>query len=81
MEEKVREMQISSPKKVKDDEEDKYVIKEEVEDENIIYGENVNALFEHICDINKNSKTVCITGEIFNIENKRIKKWENTAYS
>ena len=48
MEEKVREMQISSPKKVKDDEEDKYVIKEEVEDENIIYGENVNALFEHI---------------------------------
>ena len=45
MEEKVREMQISSPKKVKDDEEDKYVIKEEVEDENIIYGENVNALF------------------------------------
>lgn len=27
MEEKVREMQISSPKKVKDDEEDKYVIK------------------------------------------------------
>ncbi|WP_343003870.1 PolC-type DNA polymerase III [Clostridium sp. 2218st1_F5_2218SCRN_220325] len=73
MEEKVREMQISSPKKVKDDEEDKYVIKEEVEDENIIYGENVNALFEHICDINKNSKTVCITGEIFNIEIKELK--------
>lgn len=73
MEEKVREMQISSPKKVKDDEEDKYVIKEEVEDENIIYGENVNELFEHICDINKNSKTVCITGEIFNIEIKELK--------
>lgn len=73
MEEKVREMQISSPKKVKDDEEDKNVIKEEVEDENIIYGENVNALFEHICDINKNSKTVCITGEIFNIEIKELK--------
>ena len=73
MEEKVREMQISSPKKVKDDEEDKSVIKEEVEDENIIYGENVNALFEHICDINKNSKTVCITGEIFNIEIKELK--------
>ena len=73
MEEKVREMQISSPKKAKDDEEEKYVIKEEVEDENIIYGENVNALFEHICDINKNSKTVCITGEIFNIEIKELK--------
>ena len=72
MEEKVREMQISSPTPV-EEEEEKYIIKEEHEDENLIYGENVNALFEHICDIDKNAKTVCIVGEIFNIETKELK--------
>ena len=70
MEEKVREMQISSPTPAYEEEE-KYIIKEEHEDENLIYGENVNALFEHICDIDKNAKTVCIVGEIFNIETNR----------
>ena len=72
MEEKVREMQISSPTPAYEEEE-KYIIKEEHEDENLIYGENVNALFEHICDIDKNAKTVCIVGEIFNIETKELK--------
>ena len=72
MEEKVREMQISSPTPV-EEEEEKYIIKEEHEDENIIYCEYVNALFEHISDIDKNAKTVCIVGEIFNIETKELK--------
>ena len=73
LEEKIKEMEISDSKK-EEDEEGAYVIKEEDrEDENIIYGENVNAIFEHICDINQNMRTVCIVGEIFNIEIKELK--------
>lgn len=73
MEEKIREIQITNSIPV-EEEEEKYIIKEEEEkDENLIYGENVNAIFEHICNIDKNDKTVCIIGEIFNIETKELK--------
>lgn len=77
LEEKIKEMEdeeSSSKKTLDKDEEKGYVIKDEEEkDENIIYGENVNAIFEHICDINKNSKTISIVGEVFNTEIKELK--------
>ena len=51
------------------DEEEGYVIKDEY-DEHMIYGEDVNSLVHPIKDLNQNSKTVAIVGEIFHIENK-----------
>ena len=53
-------------------EEEGYVIKDE-HDEHLIYGEDVNSLVHHIKDLNQNSKTVAIVGEIFNIENKELR--------
>lgn len=53
-------------------EEEGYVIKEE-KDEHMIYGEDVNSLVHHIKDLNQNSKTVAIVGEVFNIENKELR--------
>lgn len=55
-----------------EDEEEGYVIKDE-NDEHLIYGEDVNSLVHHIKDLNQNSKTVAIVGEIFNIENKELR--------
>ncbi len=54
------------------EEEEGYVIKDE-HDEHLIYGEDVNSLVHHIKDLNQNSKTVAIVGEIFNIENKELR--------
>ena len=54
------------------DEEEGYVIKDEY-DEHMIYGEDVNSLVYPIKDLNQNSKTVAIVGEIFHIENKELR--------
>ncbi len=40
---------------------------------NIIYGENVNAMVEKICDLNNSSGTVSIVGEIFDIDTKELR--------
>ncbi len=53
-------------------EEEGYIIKEE-HDEHLIYGEDVNSLVHHIRDINQNSKTVAVVGEVFHIENKELR--------
>ena len=58
--------------KEENDEEEGYVIKDEY-DEHIIYGEDVNSLVYPIKDLNQNSKTVAIVGEIFHIENKELR--------
>lgn len=54
------------------DDEEGYVIKDEY-DEHMIYGEDVNSLVHPIKDLNQNSKTVAIVGEIFHIENKELR--------
>ncbi|MGL5750463.1 MAG: PHP domain-containing protein, partial [Paraclostridium sp.] len=41
--------------------------------EEYIYGENVNAPIEKIVKINQNSGTVCIVGEVFDIEVKELR--------
>lgn len=53
-------------------EEEGYIIKEE-HDEHLIYGEDVNSLVHYIKDINQNSKTVAVVGEVFHIENKELR--------
>ena len=58
--------------KEENDEEEGYVIKDEY-DEHMIYGEDVNSLVYPIKDLNQNSKTVAIVGEIFHIENKELR--------
>ena len=58
--------------KEENDEEEGYVIKDEY-DEHMIYGEDVNSLVHPIKDLNQNSKTVAIVGEIFHIENKELR--------
>ena len=55
-----------------DDEEENYVIKDE-HDEHMIYGEDVNSLVHSIKELNQNSKTVAVVGEVFNIENKELR--------
>lgn len=57
---------------VEDNEEEGYIIRDE-NDEHLIYGEDVNSLVHHIKDLNQNSKTVAVVGEIFNIENKELR--------
>ena len=54
------------------DEEESYVIKDE-HDEHMIYGEDVNSLVYPIKDLNQNSKTVAVVGEVFHIENKELR--------
>ncbi|WP_455538242.1 PolC-type DNA polymerase III [Terrisporobacter sp.] len=54
------------------DEEEGYIIKDE-HDEHMIYGEDVNSLVHQIKDLNQNSKTVAVVGEVFNIENKELR--------
>ena len=64
VEEKIRELEINSKEEKSNDEEAAYVIKPEYDDK-LIYGENVNAMIEKICDLNNNSATVSIVGDIF----------------
>ncbi len=54
------------------DEEEGYVIKDE-HDEHLIYGEDVNSLVHPIKELNQNSKTVAVVGEVFHIENKELR--------
>ncbi|MBO5131207.1 MAG: PHP domain-containing protein, partial [Romboutsia sp.] len=70
--EKVKELEIKSNEEEKEDEEAAYVIKPEV-DENLVYGENVNAMLEKINTLGVNSGTVCIMGEVFDIETKELR--------
>ena len=70
--EKVKELEIKSNEEEKEDEEAAYVIKPEV-DENLVYGENVNAMLEKINTLDVNSGTVCIMGEVFDIETKELR--------
>ena len=70
IEELIKEMELEVVDE--ENEEEGYVIKDE-NDEHLIYGEDVNSLVHHIKDLNQNSKTVAIVGEIFNIENKELR--------
>ena len=72
VEEKIRELEINAKEEKSDDEEAAYVIKPEY-DEKLIYGENVNAMVEKICDLNNSSGTVSIVGEIFDIDTKELR--------
>ena len=54
------------------EEEEGYVIKDEY-DEHLIYGEDVNSLVYKIKELNQNSKTVAVVGEVFHIENKELR--------
>lgn len=56
---------------IKTDEE--YVIKEIVEDNDIIYGKDLNFPIEKIEKLNSDSGTVCIVGEVFEVEAKELK--------
>ena len=39
----------------------------------MIYGENVNAMVEKICELNNGSGTVSVVGEIFDIDTKELR--------
>ena len=69
-EELIREMDFDVIEE--NDEEEGYVIKDEY-DEHLIYGEDVNSLVYQIKELNQNSKTVAVVGEIFHIENKELR--------
>ncbi|MGL4911659.1 MAG: PolC-type DNA polymerase III [Romboutsia sp.] len=71
-ENRIKELEISSKDMQSEDEETAYVIKSEVEEE-LIYGENVNAMIEKIDTLNSTSGTVCIVGEVFDIEAKELR--------
>ena len=70
IEELIKEMEFEVVDE--ENEEEGYVIKDE-HDEHLIYGEDVNSLVHHIKDLNQNSKTVAVVGEVFNIENKELR--------
>lgn len=70
IEELIKEMEFEDVGE--ENEEEGYLIKYDY-DEHLIYGEDVNSLVHHIKDLNQNSKTVAIVGEIFNIENKELR--------
>src|SRR5699024_10706321 len=72
IEKKIKKLKINNKKEKKNDEEAAYVIKPEYDDK-LIYGENVNAMIEKICDLNNNSATVSIVGEIFDIDTKELR--------
>ncbi|MBQ6632105.1 MAG: PHP domain-containing protein, partial [Romboutsia sp.] len=72
VEDKIKELEISSKQEKTIDEEAAYIIKPEYDDK-MIYGENINAMVEKICDLNTMSGTVSIVGEIFDIDTKELK--------
>lgn len=69
-EELIREMDFDVLEE--NEEEEGYVIKDEY-DEHLIYGEDVNSLVYQIKELNQNSKTVAVVGEVFHIENKELR--------
>ena len=72
VEDKIKELEISSKQEKTIDKEAAYIIKPEYDDK-MIYGENINAMVEKICDLNNSSGTVSIVGEIFDIDTKELK--------
>ena len=60
-------------------EEDKYIVEFEV-DPDIVYGENVSAFYKEISEIDENSRTVAILGEIFDTDKKELRNGK-TLYS
>lgn len=73
VEDRIKELEISSKQEDIEDEEAAYVIKDEEEEEELIYGENVNAMLEKINSLSTTSGTVCIMGEVFDIEAKELR--------
>ena len=71
LEAQIRELEFG-PSKEDEEEEEVYVIKDE-HDEHLIYGEDVNSMVVHIKDINQNSKTIAVVGEVFNVEIKELR--------
>ncbi|MEG1408772.1 MAG: PolC-type DNA polymerase III [Terrisporobacter sp.] len=53
-------------------EEEVYVIKDE-HDDKLIYGEDVLSFVIPIKEINQNSKTIAVVGEVFNVETKELR--------
>ena len=53
-------------------EEEKYVVEFEV-DPDIIYGENVSAFYKEIQEIDENTRTVSIVGEVFSVDTKELR--------
>lgn len=72
MEEKIRALEIGQINKCEENEEEGYVIKSEV-DENLVYGDNANAMIENISGLNASSGTVAVVGDIFDVETKELK--------
>ncbi|MGO0806502.1 PolC-type DNA polymerase III N-terminal domain-containing protein, partial [Clostridioides difficile] len=64
MEEKIRALEIGKVNNCEENEEESYVIKSDV-DENLIYGDNANAMIENIVELNASSGTVAVVGDIF----------------
>jgi len=71
-EERIKELEISSKEAQPEDEEAAYVIKSEI-DEELIYGDNVNAMLEKIGTLNNTSGTIAIIGEVFDVETKELR--------
>lgn len=72
MEEKIRALEIGKVNSCEESEEEGYVIKSEV-DEELIYGDNANAMIENIVELNASSGTVAVVGDIFDVDTKELK--------
>ncbi len=72
MEEKIRALEIGKVNNCEENEEESYVIKSDV-DENLIYGDNANAMIENIVELNASSGTVAVVGDIFDVDTKELK--------
>ena len=70
IEELIKELEFDTVEEV---EEEGYVIKDDEHDAHLIYGEDVNSLVCSIKDLNQNSKTVAVVGDVFNIEIKELR--------
>ena len=74
LEEKIKELEFGpSSEDLEENEEEAYVIKEEEHDDKLIYGEDVNSIHVPIKEINQNSKTIAVIGEVFNVEVKELR--------
>ena len=72
LKEKVKEREQEALQERPSEEESAYVIRPEI-DEKMIYGENVHAIHEDIVNLDKNSKTVSVIGDVFDVEIKELR--------
>ncbi|MBU5306529.1 PolC-type DNA polymerase III [Clostridioides mangenotii] len=72
LEEKIKALELKESEIDQEPEEGCAVLNDEI-DENMIFGDNVNAPVDTIKSINENSGTVGITGDIFDVEIKELR--------